>query len=195
MKQILLFAIIFFLFQVPSSAQRSIVEPKQGERINVNKPTVYLEYVCQDEKKIYLRMHNNTMWHISISAEKSYFLTNKPIILGNGNKWYAIPNDEEVPIHYYIEKDELENIKKIKTPEKEPYYQNGGGRIVSQDSILFSVPIEHLRKGLKIYVEFNYEWELTESGFRRNEPKHRVYFRGGDIGSANTEIEPTVCRK
>ena len=195
MKQILSFAIIFFLFQVPLLAQGSIVEQKARERINADKPTVYLSHVCQDEKNIYLRMHNNTIWHISISAEKSYFRTSKPIILGNGNKWFAFPNDVDVPIHYFIEKDELENIKKIKIPEKEPYYGNGGGRIVSQDSILFSVPIEHLRKGLKIYVEFNYEWELTESGFRRNEPRHRVYFRGGDIGSANTEIEPTACRK
>lgn len=195
MKQILLFAIIFFLLQVPFSAQSRIVEQKLGGRVSGNKPTVYLSYVCQDEKKIYLRMHNNTIWHISISAEKSYFLTKKPITLFNGNKGYAIPNDEEVPLHYYIEKDELENIKKIKIPQKEPYYQGGGGRIVSQDSILFSVPIEHLRKGLKIYAEFNYEWEIPESGNLRNEPKHRVYFRGGDIGSANTEIEPTVCRK
>jgi len=82
---------------------------------------------------------------------------------------------------YYVEKDELENIKEIKIPQKEPYYQGGGGRIASQDSILFSVPIEHLRKGLKIYVEFSYEWELTKSGNISNEPHHRVYFRGGDI--------------
>ena len=100
-----------------------------------------------------------------------------------------------MPIHYYVEKDELENLKRIKILQKEPYYQGDGGRIASQDSILFSIPIEHLRKGLKIYVEFSYEWELTKSGNISNEPHHRVYFRGGDIGSANTEIEPTVCQK
>jgi hypothetical protein len=164
-------------------------------RVNPDKPTVYLSYVCQDEKKIYLRMNNNTVWHIGVGAEKSYFPTKKPIQLGNGNKGYAIPNDEEVPIHYYVEKDVLENIKKIKIPQKEPYYQNGGGRIASQDSILFSVPIEHLRKGLKIYVEFSYEWELAKPGDINREAEHRVYFRGGDIGSANTEIEPTACQK
>jgi hypothetical protein len=187
--------LLIFLSLVSMAFSQGNNSLKANERVDFRKPTVYLSYACQDEKKIYLRMHNNTIWHISISAEKLYFLTKKPIILGNGNKGYAIPNDEDVPIHYYIEKDELENIKKVKIPEKEPYYQNGGGRIVSQDSILFSVPDEHLRKGLKVYVEFNYDWELTESGFMRNEPKHRVYFRGGDIESANTGIEPTACQK
>jgi hypothetical protein len=187
--------LLIFLSLVSMAFSQDSKSLKANERVDSRKPTVYLSYICQDEKRVYFRMYNNTIWHISISAEKSYFPTKKPIILGNGNKGYAIPNDEEVPIHYYIEKDELENIKKIKIPEKESYYQNGGGRISSQDSILFSVPIEHLRKGLKIYVEFNYEWEMTESGNMRNEPKHRVYFRGGDIGSANTEIEPTICQR
>ena len=89
-------------------------------RIDPGKPTVYLSYVCQDEKKIFLRMYNNAVWHVGVGAEKSYFPTKKPIQLGNGNKGYAIPSDEEVPIHYFIEPDELE--KKIKIPRKEAYY-------------------------------------------------------------------------
>ena len=165
-------------------------------RIDPDKPTVYLNYVCQDEKKIYLRMHNNTIWHVGIWAEKSYFPTKKPIQLGNGNKGYAIPSDEDVPIHYHVEKDELENQKNIKLPSQQDHsYIPGGGRIATGDSILFSVPIEHLRKGLKIFVELSYEWELTKSGDVSKEPAHRVYFRGGDIGSLNTGIEPPACQK
>jgi len=192
MKRVLLTLMLCFV--VTAFSQNKAVFESTA-RIKPDKPTVYLSYVCQNEKKIYLRMNNNTVWHIGVGAEKLYFPTKKPIQLGNGNKGYAIPNDEEVLVHYYIEKDELENIKKIKIPSKELYYQGGGGRIASQDSILFAVPIEHLRKGLKIYVEFSYEWEMTQSGDMRNEPEHRVYFRGGDIGSANTEIKPTACQK
>jgi hypothetical protein len=191
--KIILLTLMFCCVGTAFSQDKAVLE--STARVNPSKPTVYLSYVCQDEKKTYLRMNNNTVWHINIWAEKSYFPTKKPIQLGNGNKGYAIPNDEEVSIHYYIEKDRLENIKKIKIPQKEPYYQGGGGRIASQDSILFSVPTEHLRKGLKIYVEFSYEWELTRSGNISNEPDHRVYFRGGDIGSANTEIKLTACQK
>jgi len=193
MKSLLL--TLMLCFAAPIFSQN-----KEGTELNIrvdpNKPTVYLSYVCQDEKKIYLRMNNNTVWHVGVGAEKSYFPTKKPITLGNGNKGFAIPNDEEVPVHYYIEKDELENIKKVKTPQKEPYYWlNGGGRIATGDSIGFSVPIEYLRKGLKIYVRFSYEWEIITSFYLAREPMHRVYFRGGDIGSANTGIEPTACQK
>src|SRR4051794_26241153 len=88
------------------------------ERVNQKKPTVYLEYICQDEKNVYLRMDNNTIWQVTVGAEKSYFPTTKPIKLRNGNKGYAIPNDEIVPIHYYIERDPLENTK-VKIPQKE----------------------------------------------------------------------------
>ncbi len=192
MKRVFLILILFIVATVSSQTKNSLELP---ERVDTNKPTVYLNYVCQNEKKIYLRMYNNTIWHIRVGAEKQYFPTKKPIKLGNGNKGYAIPNDEEVPIHYYIEKDELENIKKINIPDKEPYYINGGGPIISQDSVFFSVPILHLRKGLKIYIEFAYEWEMTNSGDISKEPEHRVYFRGGDISSANTGIEPTVCKE
>ena len=188
MKRILL---ILILCLAATAFSQNVEDP---ERVNQKKPTVYLEYVCQNEKNIYLRMHNNTIWQIVVGAEKSYFPTTKPIKLRNGNKGYAIPSDEVVPIHYYIEKDALENTK-IKVPQKEPYYLNRGGTIVSQDSIRFSVPIEHLRKGLKIYVGFGYEWELALPGDINREAEHRVYFRGGDIGSANTDIEPTACQK
>lgn len=186
---------LMMLFSVTVFSQNK-EDAESNVRVDPEKPTVYLNYVCQDEKKIYLRMYNNTIWHIGVGAEKSYFPTKKPIQLGNGNIGYAIPSDEEVPIHYYIEKDELENVKKLKIPSKEPYYwRNGGGRIATGDSILFSVPIEHLRTGLKIYVEFSYEWEITKSKDSRKEPEHRVYFRGGDIGSANSNTEPTPCQK
>jgi hypothetical protein len=194
MKKLLLICTIFLLASTFFS-QSNNDESKSDVRVKANKPTVYLEYVCQDEKKISLRMYNNTVWHIGVDAEKSYFPTKKPIKLGNGNKGYAIPNDEEVPIHYYIEKDELGNVKKIKVPKKERYYwSNGGGRIAIGDFIYFTVPIEHLHEGLKIYVEFIYEWEISKSGDTSKEPEHRVYFRGGDIGSANTGIEAKPCK-
>ena len=193
MKIVLLSLMLLFSVTVFSQNKE---DAESNVRVDPKKPTVYLSYVCQDEKKILLRMNNNTVWHIGVGAEKSYFPTKKPIQLGNGNKGYAIPSDEEVPIHYYIEKDQLENIKKLQIPSKEPYYwRNGGGRIATGDSILSSVPIEHLRTGLRIYVEFSYEWEITKSPDSRKEPEHRVYFRGGDIGSANTDIEPTPCQK
>ena len=193
MKLIILFAIIF-VFVIPCSAQSNSVEPKLAGTVTPYKPTVYLEYICQDEKKIRLRMYNNTNWNISINAEKTYFPTKTPIKLQNGANVYAIPNNEEVTgLHYYIERDNLEKIRNLKIPKTE-YYTNGGGWIKTQDSVIFSLPTEHLRKGLKIYVSYKYEWEITKNGLSQNEPEHRVYFRGGDFGSANTEIKSSPCQ-
>lgn len=48
-------------------------------------------------------------------------------------------------------------------------------------TVVFSVPREHLAKHLAIYIRFNYEWEYGERTFRRDEPQHRVYFRASDL--------------
>ncbi len=177
-------------------AQSNNDETKIDIRLRNDKPTVYIEYVCQDEEKIFLRMHNNTIWHIGVGAEKSYFPTKKPIKLGNGNKGYAIPNNEEVPLHYKIEQDELGNEKKMEVPkQKLYYYPNVRGRIASEDFIKFAVPIGHLQDGLKISVRFSFEWELITSFHLAREPVHRVYFQGSEIGSENTGIEPVACPK
>jgi hypothetical protein len=191
MKRVLIL-MLFFAATVFSQNREGTVS---AARVEPDKPTVYLSYVCQDEKNIQLRMNNNTIWHVYVEADKSYFPTKKPIQLQNGAKVYAIPNNEEIPVFYYAERDQLEDVKRIKIPKLEYHFRNGGGWLSSQDSVLFSVPIEHLRKGLKIYVEFSYEWEMSKSGDTRKEPEHRVYFRGGEIGSLNTGIEPSACQK
>ncbi|HMM79037.1 MAG TPA: hypothetical protein PKC65_03330 [Pyrinomonadaceae bacterium] len=191
MKKIL----ILMLCLAATTFSQNREETESTARINPEKPTVYLSYVCQDEKKIHLRMNNNTIWHVYVEVDKSYFPTKKPIQLQNGAKVYAIPNNEKIPVFYYAERDQLEDVKGIKIPKLEYHFTNGGGWLASNDSILFSVPIELLRKGLKIYVEFFYEWEMAKSGDTRKEPEHRVYFRGADIGSLNTGIKATACQK
>lgn len=163
-------------------------------RVNESLPTVYLNYVCSNQDAIRLRFNNNTIWHTSITTEKSYFPTSKPIILYNGNKGYAIPTGESVVMAYDVEADPLEE-KRVKIPKIKHPYQMGGGRVTSTDYVFFDVPAKDLKKGLKISVEFSYEWEGTPSGNLSSEPMHRVYFRGGDIGSLNTDIVATPCAK
>ncbi len=185
-----LFILMLFATETTFSQHK---DAPMSEKIDPNKPTIYLEYVCQDEKNIKLRLENNSIWYITIWTVKSYFPTSKPFTLRNGAKGYAIPNDEKVDMFYYVEKDKLWDNKKIKIPKKELPREGGGGEVISQDSVIFPVEISHLQKGLKVYVEFSYEWD--GQGDISNEPSHRVYFRGGDIGSANTGIEPTLCKK
>lgn len=160
MKNAVLTAMLFLA--TTSFSQSSSDEFKSGGRVKADHPTVYLEYVCQDKKKVYLRMYNNTVWHISVVADELY-PPKTPIKLRNGINTYAAPNDKEISLQYRVEKWALpwENVK---VPQI-AYPDNGFGNwIASQDSILFSVPIEYIRKDLQVFVRFNYEWEVTKKG-------------------------------
>lgn len=186
MKNGVLFLILFLA--TTSFSQNSSDELKFGGRVKADKPTVYLDYVCQDKKKIYLRMYNNTVWHISVTTDELYYPSQKPIKLRNGVNTYAAPNDRGISLQYRVEKWALpwENVEVPKVA----YSDNGfSSWIASQDSILFSVPIEYLRKDLQVFVRFNYEWEVTKKGNTINDPEHRVSFRGLDL----SDTKPLAC--
>ena len=177
--KVLVFIIVMFL-TLNSFAQTNGDKPQSGVRANANKPMVYLEYVCQDNKKVRLRMYNNTIWTLSVTSDQLYYFTKKTVKLFNGEKFYAMPNDKEVSLHYRVEKFALPWVN-VKVP-KLPQPDNGSlSWIASEDSILFSVPIEHLRKDLQVSVEFNYEWEMKKTGFFDTTPEHRIIFRGIDL--------------
>jgi hypothetical protein len=187
MKKVALFLILFST--ATSFSQSSSDELKSGARVNADKPTVYLEYACQDKKKVYLRMYNNTIWHISVVTDELY-PPKTPIKLRNGINTYAAPNDKEISLQYRVEKWAVpwENVK---VPQI-AYPDNGFSNwIASQDSILFSVPIEYLRKDLQIFVRFDYEWEVTKKGYTISDPEHRVSFRGIDF----SDTKPLACEK
>ena len=153
----------------------------QGEgRVKADKPTVYLAYICQDKERVYFRMHNNTVWNISVEADDLYFPSKTAVKLRNGVNTYAAPNDKEIAIRYRIEKwaSPGENVDLPKIAHPDNAFSNW---IASEDSILFSVPLEYLRKDLQVVVRFNYEWEITKQGYTINDPEHRVSFRGMDL--------------
>lgn len=179
--------LILFLTSI-SFAQNGSEELKFGGRVKRDKPTVYLDYVCQNKEKAYLRMYNNTIWHISIKADRLY-PSKIRIKLRNDVDTYAAPNDKELSLYYRVEKWALpwENV----AIPKFPYPDNGyDSWIASQDSILFSVPVRYLRKDLQVFVRFAYEWEVTKEGYTINDPEHRVFFRGIDF----SEIKPLACK-
>jgi hypothetical protein len=182
-------ALIFTLFIVTASfAGSSNVSGKLSQRVKADKPTVYLDYVCQDREKVYLRLYNNTVWHISVTTSETYYPSKTPIKLRNGVSTYAAPDDKNISLQYRVEKYALpwENVRvpKIK------YADNGAiSWVASEDSILFSVPVEYLRKDLQVFVTFNYEWEITEQGYSINDPEHRISYRGLDL----SHTKPLAC--
>ncbi|MFV0387900.1 MAG: hypothetical protein ACK5NT_04015 [Pyrinomonadaceae bacterium] len=187
MKNLTLVFILFSVFTAFSQTTSS--EFKADGQVKSDKPTAYLEYVCQDKKKIYLRMFNNTIWAISVESDQLYYKTKKVVKLSNGKGYYTMPNDVEVSLLYSVDKFALP-WEKVKVPKIAYPDSSFGNWIASNDSILFSVPIEYLRKDLMVLVRLNYEWEVTTKGVIVSGPEHRVLFRGVDLPNS-----PTVCPK
>ena len=171
---------LFVLLLVNSSfSQAYYNDAKQVGRVKAEQPTVFLEYVCQDKDKVYLRMHNNTTWHIDITLDEPC-LSKQPITLKNGIKTHAAPNDKEIALRYQVDKFAMpwENVRVPKIANQD----NGSSAwIASQGSVLFSVPVKYLTEGLQVFVSFHYEWEITAQGYTINDPEHRVSFRGLDL--------------
>jgi hypothetical protein len=172
--------IIILLLHLTSFSQNENGELKVEGQMKSGKPTVYLEYVCQDKKKVFLRMYNNTIWAIAVSSDELYYRTKKTVKLSNGKEFYVIPNDKEISLQFKVDKFELpsKNVKLPKIVRNDTSFTNW---IASDDSVLFSVPVEYLKEDLMISVSFNYEWEVSKKGIILSGPEHRVLFRGIDV--------------
>lgn len=144
-----------------------------SQRLDRTKPTVYIsfkEFVNGREANaeqnsgegVRFAFHNNTRWVIYYRAIPKA----------------ALPGD--VPLIYKIE-------QQSGCPDDRYWI---GDMIVTDKlnpgkSISFVVPRDHLPEGGKIYVEFNYQWELISGRpIHPQELIHRVYFASMDLPAA-----------
>ncbi|HEX8162592.1 MAG TPA: hypothetical protein VF538_12005 [Pyrinomonadaceae bacterium] len=141
-----------------------------------NQPTVYLSidhtgprkplYEEESGNGIWLKLHNNTLWPIVFP------------VFGVSKEW------GDLGMFYDIEFEGEQKSRAI-TPLPRGYKLGHVSTLFtlpSGRSVVFSIPREHLVKGLKICVNFNYNWEASERGWvRDDEPKHYVYFYGSDV--------------
>jgi len=136
-----------------------------------DRPTVYVTYEQsgprvplsngESERGIWLRLHNNTKWKLILRVggvpNPSY---------GDAVVFYEVERTEGsgfIPIGY---SSHVASVIKLKA----------GG------SIVFSLPQEHLEKGLALRVRYNYEWELRkDDSFSANLPYHSVTFASSDL--------------
>ena len=140
-------------------------------RPNKDRPTVYLTYERsgrrvplsngESERGIWLRLHNNTKWKLILRVggvpNPSY---------GDAVVFYEVDRIEGrgfIPIGY---RSHVASVIKLK----------------AGDSLVFSLPQEHLGKGLAVRVRYNYEWELRmDDSLPANEPYHSVTFASSDL--------------
>ncbi|MGE3465392.1 MAG: hypothetical protein AB7J13_00545 [Pyrinomonadaceae bacterium] len=201
-----LFAALTLLLVSASSAGQGI------EILNKNLPSVYLAYKesadrTKGKATVLLELHNNTNASINVSAnfrtESAPTIEDGRFELSDGSFGTFLKSGSEVELCYDAEGLFLQTGYAM--PKKTPnpkitdlrnscsYRSNGKGIddpysigywIRSKEFVRFRLPEALLREGLKVYTEFRYPWEFTNSRVRLNEPKHRVYFFYFDIPSS-----------
>jgi hypothetical protein len=123
------------------------------------------------DEAVWLRLHNNMRLSVTFCA---YSLVDE--------KGYLLSHEEagELGLNYAVELTNPSKFSGTKSnlPTGKPttgfchVFTLGAG-----ESVVFSVPAEHLVKGLSIKIPFHYEWE-GEGG---NNPTHFVYFNSSNI--------------
>jgi hypothetical protein len=188
LKQIL--ALSMFLVICGAAVFPSSVTGQSG-RLNAEKPAIYIDVECQNATSVRLRLYNNTTWAIAIPTY-SFYLDPKNAVtikLRNGQTAFPLPSDRDISsLYYYIEKDADQKTEVPTLNYPDSFNQSW---IASKGSIRFTVPKEHLKEGLQIFIAFNYEWELSNQGVIYNDVQHRVFFRGIALRKLDA---PAVCQ-
>jgi hypothetical protein len=181
---------------------------QEVQLLNKNLPSVYLTYESvsptSGNNTILLQLHNNTNVSINVSANFSTQLAatieDGSIKLPDGSPGTLLKSGSEVELCYdseglFVEKS-YSKPKKMRNPEITDFRNScslrSNGKFIddpysmgywlrSNGFIRFRVPERSLRKGLKVYSQFRYPWEFSNSRIRSNEPQHRVYFFYSDV--------------
>lgn len=139
-------------------------------RIVKSKPHIFIAYERkgkieplyegQSDYRIWLRFYNNSKWKVKFCSN-------------------PIPKEYgETEINYEIKRYEGFG----ETPGSRRSDTCAYRLLESGNSILFSVPREHLVEGLAIRVLYRYNWETEQDGNDDFlEPEHYVYFYSEDI--------------
>lgn len=177
MRRVSLSLLVFFSVALPvakSAQQKTIALNRQTTsrdvRIVKHMPHVFIRferegkmeplYSGESYERIWLRLHNNSRWKI--------LLCSSPVPKSYG----------DAELEYEIERYRGSGD----TPSTGSSDSCSYLMVGSRKSIVFSIPREHLAKGLAIKLSFRYEWERDPDGsFDIQEPTHWVYFYSGNV--------------
>jgi hypothetical protein len=136
-----------------------------AQKFNRNRPSVYItfkEFLAKTPDQTYpsqgalLQVHNNTRWPI-------YFTE------------HYDPTAAGAQIHYSI-------VRADGCPELRQYVDVVMKRKLMPGKTLdLIVPKDNFPDASKIYVSFNYSWELVEGDRLSNETVHSAYFHSSDL--------------
>jgi hypothetical protein len=168
MGKLLSFFTVFFIVAivVVSAQTRRPIKRSSEIRLSSDKPSVYISYVRsgkreplradENDEGVWLRLHNNTKWTIIFPA-------------------FDVPETHgQVGMFYVLEPVSADITDLPKGNEIRHVYSTE--ELGPGESVLFSVPREHLPKGVVLRVRFSYEWEDQADVFVGREVEHIVSF-------------------
>ncbi len=155
-------------------------------RLKKNEPNVYIKLdrvgrrkplrTGESDEGIWLRLHNNSKWSLFFPV------FNVPDEYGDAGMYYDVeyipkPETNYDPLSIGQGQSEQSNTAIPSVPSGyQIIHTSSTIELPSGDSILFSIPREHLRNRLHIRIKFNYEWEDSSDVFAGREPIHYVTF-------------------
>ena len=142
------------------------VSMAKGQKVNSRLPSVYLTFsgfvkrigdATHQLEGARLVLHNNTRW---------------PIIY---REWLDPVLSGDVPMGYTVELADgsFTGRKHVDVVTS--------GTLLPGKTVSFVVPKEDLPEASKVYVEFEFSWELDEGKTVTDEVVHRAYFRSRDL--------------
>jgi len=184
---VLIAAVICSSLLNTATAQRRSGSRIADVRISKNHPTVYVTFERAGKREsrrhgessegVWLRLHNNTRWRIDLQAYglSNIFIEGNEKEVGFYYEVAAIPKPSsrfrEIPPSPVAEEQEC------KLPVVGYGDLRSGIELAPGESILFSVPREHLCKNLYVKLDFRYAWQPQWG----DEPLHSVRFYGLDV--------------
>jgi hypothetical protein len=212
MKKPLWAMLILCSFALTASPQQHRPRASNEDlRLSKDKPTIYITFERAGERRplfanesnqgVWLRLHNNTRWAINFCTP-SFYIGEKvaPLHLSDGKAVLGLRDGIEIDMCHEVEA--VKSYESGMTPDGAMFKGRpvkvrptpvgyGTGDLFSNswlpagNSVVFSVPREHLAKHLAIYISFKYEREYGGETFRSDEPQHRVYFFASDLPENN----------
>ena len=172
MKPLLLTVLLFLSPILPSAAPQS-----SDARLDASRPTVYLTFERFGEgDSVWLRLHNNTRWAISLRTERAYIGADvTPLLLGDGRQVSGLADGLEIAPEYFIE-HATDRI----TSSGRQWCTASTSWLASGRSVVFGFARKDLKEWEQLYVSFTYEWE---SG--GHDPEHQGKFYGSDLRKGN----------
>lgn len=133
---------------------------------------VDLDLECQVSQQYRFRLSNRTRWAISVPTEKIYFSSSsdngrrpRTTSLDLGGSVFVLPEDKPIDsILYFVEREISRSPYPIRETVTEGIDSFNHSWISKESSIFFFVDKKDLSEKSRIFVKFNYEWELNKQG-------------------------------